>query len=87
MACAITCGGRGVVYWLGIEKLGALYMTSYDGYFVRIVECQMGIYEDQEICHSLREGKCISQECPSMRVCVKDDGEEGWRRLCNIQIS
>ena len=84
MAGAIACGGCGAVYWPGIEKLGALYMARYDGHFVGIVESQMSIYEDEEVCHSLREGNCIGQEYPCMRICVENDGEEGWGWLCNI---
>ena len=76
-----------MVYWPGIKKLCALYMARYDGHLVGIIKSQMGIYEDEEVCHSLREGKCVGQERPSMRICVEDDSEEGWRWLCDIQIS
>ena len=50
-----------------------LAMAGYDRYLVGIIDSQMGVYEDEKVCYSLREGECGKEECPSMGICVEDD--------------
>lgn len=41
----------------------------------------MGVDEDEEVGNGLRKWKSIGEEGPGVGVRIKDDCQEGWRRL------
>jgi hypothetical protein len=48
-------------------------MAGDDGYLIRIVHCQVGIYEDEDVGYCFREGESRGEECPGVGICVEDN--------------
>jgi hypothetical protein len=54
-------------------------VACYYSHLIGIVDCKVGVYEDEDIGYGFGEGESWSKECPGMRVGVKDDDEKGGR--------
>lgn len=69
-----------------IEKAGGMRVRGDDGDLVGVVDGQVGVDEDKEVCDEGGQGQSVGQEAPGVRVCVEDDGQQGGRlrrlRLC-----
>lgn len=57
-------------------------VACYHGYLVCIVDCEVGVYEDEDVRYRFREGQSWGEECPGMRVRIEDNYQEGRRRTC-----
>jgi len=47
-------------------------MAGYDSNLVGVVDCEMGVYEDEEIGDGFREGDDGREEGPCVRIGVED---------------
>ena len=52
-----------------------------DGDFIRIVEGEVGVDEDEKVGNCGGQGQSGGEEGPCVRVRVEDDGEVGGRRF------
>lgn len=58
-------------------------MAGYDGDAVFVLECEVGVYEDEESRDRFGEREGRGEQRPGVRVGVEDDCEEGGRRTLN----
>ena len=74
--CAVVGGGGGV------EKLGALGVAGYHGDLVGVVEGEVGVDEDEEVCYRFGEREGVGEESPGVRVRVEDYGQQRRGGFC-----
>lgn len=65
-----------------VEEFGALGVTGYDGDLVCVVEGEVGVDEDEEVCYRFGEGEGVGEESPGVGVRVEDYGQQGRGRFC-----
>lgn len=58
----------------GVEKFGPLGVRGYNCYFVRVVEGEVGVYEDEEVGDGGGEGQGWGEEGPGVGIRVEDYG-------------
>ena len=61
-------------------------MAGYDGYLVCVVECQVGVYKDNQVGDGFGEGKLASEEGPGMRIRVEDEDQQRRGSSCNLLV-
>ena len=68
----------------GIEKLCSIDVACYDRDFVRLVECQVSIDENEQCSHNLGQRKCVGKICPCYWIRIEDDIQEHWRCIWEV---
>ena len=51
-------------------------MTCYYRDSIRVVDCDMGIDEDEEVGDNFGQRKFVGEKCPRVRIRIKDDSEQ-----------
>lgn len=55
-------------------------MASYNSDFIGVIERQVCIDEDKEVCYNLREGKGVGEQGPCIWIGIKNDRQKGGNR-------
>lgn len=55
-------------------------MASYNSDFIGVIERQVCIDEDEEVCYNLREGKGVGEQGPCIWIGIKNDRQKGGNR-------